>query len=125
MAGRDGPCRSSRRSRPSLIWLSGRRRFSAPNSAAEMLEPAGQVRYFGPYLGGLRVRRAVAALHRILPLRHAADRPGGAEGDLARVRGVAGSERAALAGSAAALLEPQPAEVSGPNRPPAPLAPPG
>src|SRR5437868_2064123 len=37
MAGRDGTCRSSRRSRPSLIWLSGRRRFSAPNSAAEML----------------------------------------------------------------------------------------
>src|SRR6266568_5402362 len=37
MAGRGGTCRSSRRSRPSLIWLSGRRRFSAPNSAADML----------------------------------------------------------------------------------------
>jgi hypothetical protein len=44
-------------------------------------EPTGQVRYFGPYLGGLR--RAVAALHRILPLCHAADRLVGAEHDLA------------------------------------------
>jgi len=55
-------------------------------------------------------------LHRILPLRHAADRPGGAEGDLARVRGVAGSDRAALAGSLAAILERQPAEVSWAHR---------
>ena len=35
-------------------------------------EPADQVRYFGPYLGGLRVRRATAALHRIVPLRYTA-----------------------------------------------------
>jgi excinuclease ABC subunit C len=83
---------------------------------AYQAEPAGQVRYFGPYLGGLRVRRAVAALHRIRPLCHAADRPGGAEGDLARVRGVAGSDRAALAGSLAAILERQPAAVSAAHR---------
>src|SRR5690242_21369087 len=37
MVGRDGTCRSSRRSRPSLTWLSERRRSSAPNSAADML----------------------------------------------------------------------------------------
>jgi len=85
-------------------------------TVAYQVEPAGQVRYFGPYLGGLRVRRAVAALHRILPLRHAADRPGGAEGDLARVRGVAGGDRAALAGSLAAILERQPAAVSWAHR---------
>ena len=75
-----------------------------------------QVRYFGPYLGGLRVRRAVTALHRILPLPHAADRLGGAEGDLARVRGAAGSDRAALAASLAAILERQPAAVSWAHR---------
>jgi excinuclease ABC subunit C len=85
-------------------------------SVAYQAEPAGQVRYFGPYLGGLRVRRAVAALHRILPLCHAADRLGGAEGDLARVRGVAGSDRAALAGSLAAILERQPAAVAWAHR---------
>lgn len=85
-------------------------------SVAYQVEPAVQVRYFGPYLGGLRVRRAVTALHRILPLPHAADRLGGAEGDLARVRGAAGSDRAALAGSLAAILERQPAAVSWAHR---------
>lgn len=85
-------------------------------SVAYQAEPAAQVRYFGPYLGGRRVRRAVTALHRILPLCHAADRPGGAEGDLARLRGAAGGDRAALAGSLAAILERQPAAVSWAHR---------
>ncbi len=85
-------------------------------SVAYQAEPAVQVRYFGPYLGGLRVRRAVTAMHRILPLCHAADRLGGAEGDLARLRGAAGGERAALAGSLAAILERQPAAVSWAHR---------
>ncbi len=85
-------------------------------SVAYQPEPAGQVRYFGPYLGGLRVRRAVAALHRILPLCHAADRPSGAERDLARMRGVAGDDRSALTGSLAAILDRQPAAVSWAHR---------
>ena len=85
-------------------------------SVAYQAEPAGQVRYFGPYLGGLKVRQAVAALHRILPLCHAADRLGGAEGDLARVRGVAGGDRAALACSLTAILQRQPAAVSWAHR---------
>jgi excinuclease ABC subunit C len=85
-------------------------------SVAYQAEPAGQVRYFGPYLGGLRVRRAVAALHRILPLCHAGDRLGGAERDLARVRGAAGGDREALAGSLTAILERQPAAVSWAHR---------
>jgi excinuclease ABC subunit C len=85
-------------------------------SVAYQAAPAGQVRYFGPYLGGLRVRRAVAALHRILPLCHAADRLGGAEGDLARVRGAAGGDRAALADSLTAILDRQSAAVSRAHR---------
>lgn len=40
-------------------------------SAVYHAEPAGQVSYFGPYLGGLRVRQAIAALHRIAPLSYA------------------------------------------------------
>ena len=52
-------------------------------SVAHQAGPAGQVRYFGPYLGGLRVRRTVAALHRILPLPYAGAWLGGAERDLA------------------------------------------
>jgi excinuclease ABC subunit C len=43
-------------------------------SVAHQVQPADQVRYFGPYLGGLRVRQAVAALHRILPLCYAVPR---------------------------------------------------
>ncbi len=69
------------------------------------------MRHFGPYLGGLKVRQAIVGLHRIRPLCHAADRLGGAEGDLARVRGVAGGDRTALAGSLTAILERQPAAV--------------
>jgi excinuclease ABC subunit C len=75
-------------------------------------EPADQVRYFGPYLGGLKVRQAVTALHRILPLPYAGTRLASAERDLARVRGVAGDDRTALIGSVSAILERQPAAVS-------------
>jgi excinuclease ABC subunit C len=75
-------------------------------------KPADQVRYFGPYLGGVRVRQAVAALHRILPLPYAGARLGGAERDMARVRGVAGEDRTALIGSLTEILERQPAAVS-------------
>lgn len=85
-------------------------------SVAYQAEPAGQVRYFGPYLGGLRVRQAIAALHRILPLCYAADRLGGAERDLARVRGVTAGDRTGLTGSLTAILERQPAAVSWAHR---------
>ncbi len=85
-------------------------------AVAHQAEPAGQVRYFGPYLGGLKVRQAVTALHRIQPLCYAADRLGGAQRDLARVRGVAGDDRTALAGSLTAILERQPAAVSRAHR---------
>lgn len=74
--------------------------------------PAGRARYFGPYLGGLRARQAVCALNRILPLAYTSTRLGGAARDLARVRGVADSDRASLAGSLTAILERQPAAVS-------------
>lgn len=75
-------------------------------------EPAGPSRYFGPYLGGLRVRQAVCALNRILPLAYTGTRLGGTERDMARVRGVADSDRASLTGSLTAILERQPAAVS-------------
>ena len=52
--------------------------------------PAAQVRYFGPYLGGLRVRQAVTGLHRILPLAYAGTGLRGAQRDMARARGVSG-----------------------------------
>ena len=64
----------------------------------------GQAEYFGPYLGGGRVRLAAAGLTRIFPLGYAADLAAGTAGDLARHRGVDGSDRALLACSLAAVL---------------------
>ncbi len=51
---------------------------------------------FGPYLGGARVRTAVTALHRVLPLSYTGDRLTGAEREMARIRGVAHQDREAL-----------------------------
>jgi excinuclease ABC subunit C len=69
-------------------------------------------RHFGPYLGGLKVRHAVSALHRVLPLAYAADKLGGAERDLARVRRIAPGGRAALVETACAVLDREPAAVA-------------
>ena len=80
-------------------------------------KPADGVRYFGPYLGGLRARHAVCALNRLLPLPYTVARLGGAEHDLARARGVAGGDRMALIGSLTAILDRQPAAVSRGHKP--------
>lgn len=59
---------------------------------------------FGPYLGGTRSRRAVDGLERALGLAYAADRLGGFDRDMARVRGVTADQREERAGLAAAVL---------------------
>lgn len=58
------------------------------------------------------MRHAVCVLNRLVPLSYTAARLGGAEHDLARVRGVAGGDRVALIGSLTAVLDRQPAAVS-------------
>ncbi len=75
-------------------------------------EPDDQVRYFGPYLGGLRVRQAIAALHRVLPLAYTRARLAGAEADMARTRGVAAHDRAQIAASLTTLLNREPAAIT-------------
>jgi excinuclease ABC subunit C len=65
---------------------------------------APHLQYFGPYLGGARVRLAVAGLLRAYPLDYAGDAPRGASRDFARERGVAGADRPRLALSLAAVL---------------------
>jgi excinuclease ABC subunit C len=67
--------------------------------------PSPAARYFGPYLGGLRVRRAVSALHRVMPVGYAADGLGGWNRDMARARGIGPSDRAALTEALIAVLE--------------------
>jgi excinuclease ABC subunit C len=51
---------------------------------------------FGPYLGGLKVRTATSALHRMLPLALSGEGISASERDMARLRGVSPSDRASL-----------------------------
>jgi excinuclease ABC subunit C len=71
------------------------------------------VRHFGPYLGGLQVRRAVSGLSRALPLAYAGGPPSGARQEMARALGVSAAERDGLAQAVAAVLERDPAAVRG------------
>jgi excinuclease ABC subunit C len=69
-------------------------------------------RMFGPYLGGRRVRLAVAGLHRVLPLAYAGDRLTGSERDMARALGVSQFRRAELVGAVTAVLDRDPNAVA-------------
>jgi len=78
--------------------------------------PAGAGPTFGPYLGGLKVRQAVAGLHRVLPLAYTGDRLPGSERDMARLRGLpgeaAGDHRAALVAELTSVLDGDPGAVA-------------
>jgi excinuclease ABC subunit C len=66
---------------------------------------------FGPYLGGLRARRAASALHRIHPLPYAKSSPTGAERDMADRLGIGPADRHGLVAAIAAVLRREPAAV--------------
>ncbi|MBB5867277.1 excinuclease ABC subunit C [Allocatelliglobosispora scoriae] len=66
---------------------------------------------FGPYLGGTQARLAVSALERVLPLSYADDRLSGGQQDMARARGLAALDRAALLTTVTAVLQRQPDAV--------------
>ena len=68
-------------------------------------------RHFGPYLGGLQVRRAASGLSRVLPLAYAGSPPSGTRRELARALGVSDGERDKLAQTVAAVLDRDPAAV--------------
>jgi excinuclease ABC subunit C len=90
---------------PVVITLDGRR--PSPGIRLRHLPHESQegVRIFGPYLGGLQVRRAVAGLHRIFPLAYAGSRLTGAERPMADEHGVSERDRNLLAERLAAVLE--------------------
>jgi len=75
-------------------------------------QPGLAGRHFGPYLGGRKVRLAVSGLCRALPLAYAGSDPAGARGDIARALGVSAADRAALARTAAAVLDRDPLAVA-------------
>jgi excinuclease ABC subunit C len=81
-------------------------------TVARQPEPGDGLRYFGPYLGGLRARQAAAAIGRVCPLAATGTALGGAERDMARARGAAGGDRGALAAAVAAILAREPTAVS-------------
>lgn len=92
-----------------LVYIRMDQRPPAPGLTVEHLrQPAGNMQYFGPYRGGLRVRQAVAALHRILPLSYTAARLRGTQLDMARARGFAGADREELIGTLTAVLQRRP-----------------
>jgi excinuclease ABC subunit C len=73
--------------------------------------PGAAVQYFGPYLGGLRVRLAAAALLRAYPLDYAADSVGTGR-ELGRHRGVDPADRLTLSVAIGAVLSREPAAVA-------------
>jgi excinuclease ABC subunit C len=88
---------------PAFIRLDPRAR--APRlDTVHTLEPAPGVVHFGPYLGAAKVRLAVSALQRVFPLTYAADGITGSRRDMARVRGVAATDRDAFIAAITAIL---------------------
>jgi len=74
--------------------------------------PSPGARDFGPYLGGLQVRRAVSGLSRVLPLDYAGGGQSGTRHEMARALGVTAAERDQLAETVAAVLDRDPAAVA-------------
>jgi excinuclease ABC subunit C len=75
-------------------------------------DASSSVRYFGPYLGGARVRLAAAGLHRALPLRYTSDGQSSLLRELGVSRGVDEADREALASSLYAVLAREPGAVA-------------
>ena len=96
---------------PVAIRVENRRR-GAGISVVHLPTPPDGARYFGPYLGGTRVRMAVAALQRQLPLAYAVEGLDGAGRNLARVLGVAEGDGEALLTTVVAVLERDPLAVA-------------
>lgn len=92
------------------VWVRLSDSPRAPGLAVVHDRPPGdQARYFGPYLGGSKVREAVSGLARVLPLAFSRDNRAGTVRDLARLRGVCPADRAELTRSAVAVLSRDPA----------------
>jgi len=92
----------------SPIYLRLNASSSAPGLRAEH-RPGGGC--FGPYLGGLKARQAVTALHRVFPLAYAGETLTAAEKAMARIRGIGPPDRPRLLDAVTAVLERQPSAV--------------
>jgi excinuclease ABC subunit C len=93
------------------VYIRLDRRSGSAGLAMVHSPPAG-ARVFGPYLGGFKVRLAISALHRVLPLAYAGDRLSGSERDMARVRGVDPGDRDGLVDAVVAVLDRDPTALA-------------
>ena len=95
------------------VWIRLSQSASRPGVAVvhRPSSPAG-ARHFGPYLGGLQVRRAVSGLSRVFRLTTPGGQPSGTRHEMGRVFGVSAAERDELAGMVAAVLDRDPAAVA-------------
>lgn len=66
--------------------------------------PTPTMPHFGPYLGGLRIRQAISAMHRVLPLPYTSDTDGSTR-EFAELFGIGPADRENLEQTAIAVLE--------------------
>ncbi len=94
------------------VWIRLDQGAAAPGIAVVHVPGAKPgVSHFGPYLGGSRVRLAVAGLLRAWPLHYCGSARSGTQHELARLRGVSAGDRARLAAAVAAALARDPVAV--------------
>src|SRR5712691_1864042 len=93
------------------VWIRLSQDAATPGLTVVHSPPPADACHFGPYLGGNKVRLAVAGLHRVLPLVYSGGRLSGSERDMARVRGVEPDARDALVHTLAAVLDRHPPTV--------------
>ncbi|MGW6279836.1 GIY-YIG nuclease family protein [Kribbella sp. NPDC055071] len=67
--------------------------------------------HYGPYLGGLQIRKAISGLHRVLPLQYTVEEDGSAR-EFGQLFGIGPGDRDALTRTAIAVLERDPAAVT-------------
>jgi len=82
-------------------------------SVAHLPAKRPAVVYFGPYLGGRRVRQAVKGLGRVLPLAYTGAELRGTLLDIARARGLAEADRGHCVETITAVLRREPDAVTG------------
>jgi len=93
------------------VWIRLTDSASTPGVAVVYeRRPGGQI--FGPYLGGRQARLAVSGLCRVLPVHYSGSEMTGTRQEMARIRGVGATDRAALANAAAAVLGGDPDAVA-------------
>ena len=88
-------------------------RLDAGPAAPELrVTHLGEPGDFGPYLGGARVRLAVTALHRVLPLSYTGTGMSASQRDMAAKLGVGPADRGRLLDALTAVLRREPAALA-------------